>query len=361
MTKKMRKNSAKTPNSRNQDGLCIPHNLTFEGYQEALRSLRKKDPTAARRLERYLEPILEKRGIFPRRRIPWHQTSQGARLRLALLPKNPHVREDIEQVRLYLGIPKTHIRPTSRDSFWKEASELVKPESVRMVVEGNFVAEWLYVHRTVAAGNEAPDKTELVGLLSKPMVESAVTSAHIDLTSPNAPDWLQRPLKNIRTQQYFTSPVDRATARMTERHQLPLHITPALTYYLLTLNINWVKDLELVEVEIDYSIEQGDYPGAFSIKLRGIDEYITAYDWSHIWKVYIKLRQESLWKQRGKNPQGRRTVGVNRLKKMMPLYNKIIRDGLTMQDAFYASTRFNDLETIRRGINDLKKLLSPKP
>lgn len=190
------------------------------------------------------------------------------------------------------------------------------------------------------------------------MIESAITCAGIDLISPNVPDWLIRPPKHDNTP---ISPIDQAAARMIERHRLPRHITPALTYYLLTLNKAWVKDLELVEVEIDYSSEQSDYPGDFNIRLKGIDEFISAADWSHIWKVYIEPRQRQLWEQRGMKPQGRRTVEMDRLKKMMPLYNKIIRKELTMQQVFSSTFNFSDQETIRRRINDLKKLLSPKP
>ena len=63
MRKKHRNNVEKTSsNSRNKPS--VPHDLTPEGYQETLRKLRKNNPAEARRLERYLEPILEERGIF---------------------------------------------------------------------------------------------------------------------------------------------------------------------------------------------------------------------------------------------------------------------------------------------------------
>ncbi len=120
-----------------------------------------------------------------------------------------------------------------------------------------------------------------------------------------------------------------------------------------------MKDLELIEVEIDYGSEQFNDPNAFSIKLKGIDEFITTSDWKHIWRVYIEPRQRRLWKERGGNPQGRRSVKLARLKSMMVLYKKMVREGLTITQVFYSADRFADQETIRRGINDLKKLLPP--
>ncbi len=362
MTRKKRRDNADTfSDSGKPPSISIPHDLTPEGYQEALRSLRGKSPAEARRLERFLEPILKERGIFPRRRIPWQETSQGTRMRLALLPQNPHIREDIEQVRQYLGIPKSHIRPNSRGSFWKEVSKQVKPESIRKVVEGNLVGAWLYIHREVAAGKEVQADSQISGLLTRAMIKSAVRSAGVDLTLPYVPEWARQPPDKPMPGDSQVSPIGWSVGRMIERHRLPQHVTTALTFYLLTLNSAWVKDLELIEVEIEYGSKQLGVPGAFSIKLKSLDEFITASDWNHIWKVYIEPRQRRLWRQRGRNPQGRRSVELARLKGMMGSYKKMVRDGLTFTQVFSSTLSLADQKTIRKGINDLKKLLSPLP
>jgi hypothetical protein len=99
--------------------ISIVHDLTPEGYQEALRNVRRSDPAAARRLERTIEPVLRKKGIFPRRRMPWYETSQGTRLRLALLPQNPHVEKDIEEARQYLRVPNNQVHATKGDLLWR--------------------------------------------------------------------------------------------------------------------------------------------------------------------------------------------------------------------------------------------------
>ncbi len=63
--------------------------LTAEGYIEAIGHLRKADPAAARRVERLLAPMLKEK-LFLRRSRAWHETSEGTRARVVLLPGNPH-------------------------------------------------------------------------------------------------------------------------------------------------------------------------------------------------------------------------------------------------------------------------------
>jgi hypothetical protein len=307
-----------------------------------------------------MEPVLDKHGIFPRRRVPWHQTSQGTRLRLILLPKNPHMREDIKQVRYYLGIPEDHIRPTSDDPFWKEVSRQVKPDSVRKVVEGNLAAEWLHVHRYIAAGNTMPDSAQLTARLSQPMIESAVKSAAADLTSPDTPEWLRRLPSTAQAGKAQLSPVDLAVNKMVERHRLPRHVSSALSFYLLTLNIEWAEGLELIEVEIDRNSDKNEDIGAFDIKLKGIDEYITYSDWEHTWKTYIEPRQRKLFEQRGMDPQGRRSKRSERLERVIDLYTRMVNENLKMPEVIGQCIEDLDQETIRDAITDLKTLLTPR-
>lgn len=75
--------------------------LRTPGFQEALHSLRQADPARARQVERTLEPFLRER-VFARREMAWQETSEGTRARLALLPHNPHLRQDVDAVRAVL-------------------------------------------------------------------------------------------------------------------------------------------------------------------------------------------------------------------------------------------------------------------
>jgi hypothetical protein len=42
--------------------------------------------------------------IFPSRKIKWQQTFEGIRVRLVLLPDNPHLQQEIRVIRSVLGI-----------------------------------------------------------------------------------------------------------------------------------------------------------------------------------------------------------------------------------------------------------------
>ena len=364
--KKDRDNSDVSGNLEQALPISIPNELTFEGYQETLRVLRRTDSAAARRLERAIEPVLREKGIFPRRRMPWHETSQGTRLRLALLSQNPHVEKDIDEARQYLGIPDRHIHLIKGDLLWGEVSKKVKPEAIRRVAEGNLAGDWLFLHRETAMG-KTPTDDELTGLLSQPMKMSAVRSAGADLTSPQAPEWLRHPPNGPAPYQVPMSPIDWVTGRMIERHHLPWHIASALTFYTLTKDNTWVEHLELMEVEVRYGESGTKDQGAFTVVVKGIDEYITASDWNHVWKAYILRRQNNLFRQRGMQPQGRRTLDEQRLKGMMSAYRDMVLqrrsfkqtlDGIASKADPDSSL---DPEKVRRTFNDLKKLLTPLP
>jgi hypothetical protein len=47
-------------------------------------------------------------------------------------------------------------------------------------------------------------------------------------------------------------------------------------------------------------------------------------DWDGVWSHYIKPRQDNILQQRGMRPQGRRTVDIEQLKKVLSLYRKIV-------------------------------------
>ena len=330
-------------------------NLTAEGYQEALSQMRRADPAKARRVGRALAPFLGNR-IFRRRRLTWQETSDGTRARLALLPNNPHIQEDVRTVRIYLKIPDGHVHASEEDPLWREVSTVVKPESIRSVVEGNLTGEWLRVHREAVRG-----KAEPAILLSPELHQSATSSAQVRFDAPLAPQWLQSPPHGPSPYDPPASPIDWAVGSIIERHRLPWHVAVPLTLYTLTQNPDWISGIDPLQVEIDYDDVPSRDPRAFRVVIKELDEFVTSEDWSGIWKHYIKPRQERLWKERGMKPQGRCHTDIERLRDMLPLYQQMVHDRLTFEQALYLVTKDIDQETIRKGINDLKKLLVPLP
>ena len=96
--------------------------LTAEGYTRALSALRDRDPAAAKRVERALASNLDH--LFPRRAKKWHDTSQGLRARLALLPLNPHLKQDVVEIRDTLTIPPNVVTAPEGHPLWRQMEEM---------------------------------------------------------------------------------------------------------------------------------------------------------------------------------------------------------------------------------------------
>ncbi|MFC1953993.1 hypothetical protein ACFLU7_00345 [Chloroflexota bacterium] len=263
--------------------------LTPEGYREALSRLKASDPTAARQVERILEPYLKEK-IFPRKNIGWVNSSQGLRARLALLPGNPYLKTDIKDVRRVLGIPKEQIKPNEDDPLWKEiASSKIKPKSIRKVWEGNVVGMWHNAHTSLASGNkDVLIDEESHGLLQATMRLSAIKSARVQFTGKDVPEWLKQIPTGEPPYDSTGAPLYRAVGRLLERHRLPRRAASALTAYVLTENPEWIKDIELFSVSTSYSYYRLYETNANSITVEGIDEFVTLKDWQRLWELYVK-------------------------------------------------------------------------
>ena len=342
------------------DGL---RDLTAEGYQTALSQMREADPAKARSVERILAPLLSERA-FPRRRRAWHETSEGVRARLALLPGNPHVQKDIHTIREVLGIPAGHIHAGEDHPLWKEVSNLVRPEAVKRVLEGNLAGHWLQFHREAATGHRIAEETE--DLLPVALRRSASISKRVNLAANSISDWLKRPPSGPPPYDSHAVPIEWAAGRLVERYQLPWWAADPLTFYILTEDPDWVTGLKPLSVSITHGYAPSGDPEAFTVSIGGIDEFITREDWDHVWTYYIRPRQEYLWERRGMKPQGRRGVDISRLQKALPLYRMMLEKGWSLARLLgWFGTESDetllarDQESIRRDITDLRKLLSP--
>lgn len=337
--------------------------LTAQGYFEALTQMRKGNPAGARRVERALAPFLEER-VFPRRRLSWHQSSEGLRARLSLLPANPHVEQDIRVVREVLGIPEDQIKPCPDDQLWKEVSQRLKRKEVRRIVEGNLCGKWHRVHQETAVKSEP--------WFSEALRQSAVASAKVDLRDKNVSAWLQVPPSGPAPYDGNAAPLDWAAGRLVERHGLPWSAGVNLSYYILTENPEWVTKLETLFLDVTTG---NDSPGSgtFNMSIRGIDEFVTKDDWDILWDRYVRPRQVSLREHRGMQPEGSRAVDISRLQKMLPVYRAMVQQNLRLSEILKGRRpplecdeigdilNESDAETVRRTIRDLKKLLAPAP
>jgi len=340
--------------------------LTSEGYQEALSKLRAVDLASARRVERALATFLKDR-IFPLRKRDWVKTSQGLRARLALLPENPYVRQDVKIVRDMLGIPDNQIKPVPGDPLWKDVSRHTNPENVKRVTEEIMAARWHAVHIQEANSEKISQEEETAGIISEPMFRSAVASAHVDLTHTRITAWLREAPSGPPPYDSSAVPLDWAVARMVERHRLPWSAVSPLTFYTLTENSEHVAKIAFLSVTTSYPYYRPHETDALTLSVEGIDEYITQDDWDNVWVRYIKPMQELQWNKRGMMPKGRRTVDILRLGKLLPLYVRKIKDKTGIKqllenpgDEFDKRVFDMDQETIRRTIRELERLLRPK-
>ena len=335
--------------------------LTPEGYVKAMHQLRRKGAAQARRVERILAPILKER-LFRRRQIEWYDTSEGTRVRLLLLPDNPHIQADVDTIRHVLGIPNGHIYVTENDPLWQQLEASVKPEEVRRVVEGNLAGWWLHTHMKVALGQKV-DETDKE-MLSAELLESAVLSATHYLRSDSTPDWIRQPVNESIPSISRLAPIEYCASRLAERYNLPPHSVRSLNFYILTQDPSWITGIDPIVVDISYADEPGGHD-RFTVCLKGVDEFITKKDWDHVWMDYVRPRQQHLWTQRGMDPQGRRTVDIGRLKRALPLYREMVVNNIGINELLRQpiedlSQEDWEQEAIRAAIHDLEKVLAPK-
>ena len=205
---------------------------------------------------------------------------------------------------------------------------------------------------------------DAAAFLSLELRQSAEASAHVKLDVDVVPDWFRRPSNGPGWYADPVPPIDWAAQCLAERHRLPKRVAPVLTIYILTQNADWLRGLDPLNVEVfEERSPQGD-PDAFTISMRELDEFTTKADWDRIWTDYVRPRQERLWQQRGMRPQGRRAGDISRLLTVAPAYRKLVLEGLSVPEVLrqmQGDAEPVDQETIRRGIQDLDELLSPKP
>lgn len=340
--------------------------LTGDAYPEALSRLRKKEGQAvARRVDRVLQPTLQR--VFPRRSISWSETSQGMHARLALMPENPYLEQDAAAIRSLLRIPPDQIRAVNGSPEWNALAPMVKPGAVRIVLEGNLAGWWLEAHAAAVAGRPILD---LVELLPRPLLASAVMAADAKLDASEAPRWLRRRPQGPAPYDGLGTPLEWAVGRLVERHRVPWRWAVAMSFYVLTLNPDAFAELRWPEVEVAPQ-DVAALRGTFTVTVRGLDEFTPEEHWNTIWRDYVRPRQERLWYQRGRKPSGRRLTDTDRLKAAIPLFRAVVsgqiarrqlggRPSKALTDALMDLLPERNLESIRRTIRDLDHLLEPR-
>ena len=330
--------------------------LSPGGYGAALGELRKVNPNLASRAERVLEPYLAKH-VFPRRRRQWHDTSEGMRARLELLPGNPHFDVDVKTVREALGIPKGQTQAFAEDSDATEVAVSPPAEVMRRGTDRHLAGIWMYLHKAAAQGDTP--HIDLVDELRQDLRESAVASAQVRIDLAPV-DWLRETPRGPAPYDGFGAPLEWATGRLIERHRLPWKAAIPVMLHVLTLDPAWITELEPLHVDIIHSdpASSSADPESFTVSLKGIDEYVTREDWERVWTDFVHPWQEHIWSKRGGTAKGRRR-DVRRLREFLPVYRDMVGLSLSKSDVVARAHGDSDQETIRRAMSDLQSLLRP--
>jgi hypothetical protein len=232
-------------------------------------------------------------------------------------------------------------------------------------VDGNLAGEWLDIHRRVASGLTEEEQDSQ--WLSIELRKSAIISAGVDLQASEVPEWLRHPLGEPESYKGIDAPIDLSTGRLIERHNLPWHALTAITMDILTQDNSWVEGLEPLRIEIGQSHDTSTDPEAFNISVKNIDEFITRDDWDRVWTNYVKPRQDFLWEKRGMRPKGRRTRDILRLKEALPFYQKMVETNRDFKEIYHSLEEFKgqvtldrEMESLRKTIHDLERLLTPR-
>ena len=128
-------------------------------------------------------------------------------------------------------------------------------------------------------------------------------------------------------------PLERAAARLVERHRLPWFVVPSIEIFVLTSEKSWLEGQEFALSLLDLGDCAPTVHGGFTLSLSGLDEFITKGDWEKLWESQVQPRQDLLWSSRGLRPQGRMTPDIERLRGAIPLYRLVTLEGLSAEQA----------------------------
>ncbi|MGA8417270.1 MAG: hypothetical protein WB808_11705 [Candidatus Dormiibacterota bacterium] len=354
-------------------------------YRLALAQLRRKDYALARRVERALRTYLADR-VYPRRQVPWQDTSEGLRARLLFLSENPHLELDCRDVRSALGHRPELLHGGEGDSVWFDVSPpdlgpsgssvVTDPPHIqlesdaigtRQFVRRRRASEWIRVHELEATGrvDALVSDDRLPGiLLSAEAVLTARRSAHADLSHSSNPHWLRHGL-------HEGVPLDDAVACLCARHRLPCVrngvIATRISEFLVTEETECLVGIELPEALLEIRDSTDDViVGSFALKVGGIDEYVTKKDMEWICTNVIRPRQERLLRARGAEPEGNFGPQLATLQAALPLYRRIVMEGIALPDAVKAdqlaetSEEKPDRRSVARQLRELRQLLTPR-
>lgn len=340
--------------------------LTDENVLAVMERLRKEEPDLAKKLSTSRDPLVNT-VVFRRRSRNLHQTSWGTVVRLVLLPDNPHFLKDVKVIREILGIPDDHLQIKSARVKGDSSMDTPSAGSDRDhdLMQPTLIG-WLRMHRQASGSKEiepdplAPEVLKVEGPIARVPRQAqqvARKSALIDLAATSSPEWLRRKPEGPGVYQRSTIPIYWAVGRLVERHHLPWRLAPNILDFVLTLNGEFITGLEPLDVSVQK--ESGEDPDAFSIEVKGVDEYTSKKQWDMIWRNRVEPLQRNLLGLRGILPKGRKFSNIERLRSAMDIYQEVVISGVPLNDVINWTETGWEPEAARRVIQDLRRYIEP--
>ena len=140
---------------------------------------------------------------------------------------------------------------------------------------------------------------------------------------------------------------------------LPWRIAPNILAFLLTSSGEYITGLEPLDIKVQKDTEKD--PDAFSIEVKGVDEYTSKKEWDKVWKDKVEPLQRNLFGLRGILPNGRKFPRVGRLSKGLGIYQEVVIKGVPISDVINWGHTEWELEAARRVIQDIRHFIEPEP
>ena len=312
---------------------------------------------------------------FPRRDIPWEETSEGRRYRIRLLPQNPFFLEDVEVVREWLGIPDglfdvtdeaRELAESLRDSGGSdsESHNDQEPESVagfRFVksrsagtplpdaaIENDLFVRFIRAY-TLALDSSGDDMSKKNGL-GVEIDESAQRAANAFEQDRPKPKWIERP----------GDPVTCIVEALLYRYRLPGWINSAVTRYLIIGN-----NENLTDLPVDIAVaSRGDYDyqhDGFDVTVRGVDEFMDLKTWTELFDQTVKPIVDSYLEARGNRITPKVGTPVCGYMQYLGVLEEYARGSQSLERVISGHYELEmDQRTIERRVRELEALLKPR-
>ncbi len=302
---------------------------------------------------------------FPRRAVPWQDTSHGRRTRIELLPDNPYFASDVKELRSWIQIPpglfevtgearsffgKRHESGFEKDEAIVQTQPQCEPlpdDTIRVELLDIWVNQYFF-------GRTTSDNVPEIGFL-KVLLQSADAAAGVWERVHDRPDWI----KNLAVDG-VADPVLEIVRTLIRRHRLPTWATGSVWIHVVTGDSG-----DLVSIPVDWvDVSDGKYEyqeDGYDLTVHGVDEYMTKTRWLEIFNRFVDPVVRKVANKRGNLKAPASRTSADEYKKYMNLLWGHVegREPLSPESRVARGLPKISRTAVRR-VQDLKLILAPQ-